>query len=151
MILKSNLQVGQVLWLKVRYQIDVVSDVEHPMLIAKIEDDFIEVIAIDKTFGKMQCLYHDYNFYINSKNSKESVIYEDSYAQLNTKITIELTDELKNSRKTETKLSSNKLNELLNEYEIYQKTHNLDEARIVYMTKDELLKLNPDIKNKITN
>ena len=91
------------------------------------------------------------NFYINSKNPKESVIYEDSYAQLNTKITIELTDELKNSRKTETKLSSNKLNELLNEYEIYQKTHNLDEARIVYMTKDELLKLNPDIKNKITN
>ena len=58
-----------------------------------------------------------------------------------------MTDELK----TETKLSSNKLNELLNEYEIYQKTHNLDEARIVYMTKDELLKLNPDIKNKITN
>ena len=46
---------------------------------------------------------------------------------------------------------TNKLNELLNEYEIYQKTHNLDEARIVYMTKDELLKLNPDIKNKITN
>ena len=151
MISKSNLQVGQVLWLKVRYQIDVVSDVEHPMLIAKIEDDFIEVVAIDKTFGKMQCLYHDYNFYINSKNPKESVIYEDSYAQFNTKITIELTDELKNSRKTEAKLSPNKLNELLNEYEIYQKTHNLDEARIVYMTKDELLKLNPDIKNKITN
>ena len=34
MIFKSNLQVGQVLWLKVRYQIDVVSDVIHPMLIA---------------------------------------------------------------------------------------------------------------------
>ena len=87
MIFKSNLQVGQVLWLKVRYQIDVVSDVIHPMLIAKIEKDYIEVIAIDKTFGKMQCLYHEYNFFINSKNPTEDVIYEDSYAQLNTKIT----------------------------------------------------------------
>lgn len=109
MIFKSNLQVGQVLWLKVRYQIDVVSDVIHPMLIAKIEKDYIEVIAIDKTFGKVQCLYHEYNFFINSKNPTEDVIYEDSYAQLNTKITIELTDELKNSRKTEEKLSSKKV------------------------------------------
>ena len=78
MILKSNLQVGQVLWLKVRYQIDVVSDVIHPMLIAKIEKDYIEVIAIDKTFGKMQCLYHEYNFFINSKNPTEDVIYEET-------------------------------------------------------------------------
>lgn len=151
MIFKSNLQVGQVLWLKVRYQIDVVSDVIHPMLIAKIEKDYIEVIAIDKTFGKLQCLYHEYNFFINSKNPTEDVIYEDSYAQLNTKITIELTDELKNSRKTEEKLSSKKLNELLKEYKYYQKNHILDESRIVYMSKKELLKLNPNIKNKITN
>lgn len=121
------------------------------MLIAKIEKDYIEVIAIDKTFGKMQCLYHEYNFFINSKNPTEDVIYEDSYAQLNTKITIELTDELKNSRKTEEKLSSKKLNELLKEYKYYQKNHILDESRIVYMSKKELLKLNPNIKNKITN
>ena len=57
---KDELQVGQVLWLKVRYQIDVISDVKHPMLIAKIENDYIEVIALDKTSGKMHQLFHNY-------------------------------------------------------------------------------------------
>lgn len=145
----NNLQVGQVLWLKVRYQKNVVAEVEHPMLIAKIENDYIEVIALDKTFGKMQCLYHSYNYFINSKNPNEKVISEDSYAQFNTKITIELCDELVNCRKTTEKLSVNKLNDVLTEYECYQKENNLDEARIVYMTKNELLKLNSNIKNKV--
>ena len=52
MNLKDKLEVGQVLWLKVRYQIDVVSNIKHPMLICKIEDNYIEVIAIDKTAFK---------------------------------------------------------------------------------------------------
>ena len=84
-----DLKVGQVLWLKVRYQIDKISDVKHPMLIADIKDDYIEVIALDKTAGKIQNLYYPYNRYINSNNPIEKVIYEDSYAQLNTKLTIE--------------------------------------------------------------
>lgn len=79
-MIKDNLEVGQVLWLKVRYQIDVVSDVKHPMLIAKIEDEYIEVIALDKTAGKMHQLFHNYNLYIDSLNPKEKVIFEDSYA-----------------------------------------------------------------------
>ena len=33
--MSEDLKVGQILWLKVRYQIDKVSDVKHPMLIAK--------------------------------------------------------------------------------------------------------------------
>lgn len=48
-----DIEIGQVLWLKVRYQIDVIADKKHPMLVAKIEDDYIEVIALDKTAGKM--------------------------------------------------------------------------------------------------
>lgn len=51
--MNSDLKVGQVLWLKVRYQTDKISDVKHPMLIADIERDYIEVIAIDKTAGKL--------------------------------------------------------------------------------------------------
>lgn len=46
MIFKSNLQVGQVLWLKVRNQIDVVSDVIHPMLIAKIEKIILKLLQL---------------------------------------------------------------------------------------------------------
>ncbi len=51
-----DLKIGQVLWLKVRYQIDKVSEVKHPMLIAEIYDDYIEIIAIDKTAGRLQNL-----------------------------------------------------------------------------------------------
>ena len=56
--MNDKLEVGQVLWLKVKYQIDIVSEVKHPMLIAKIEEDYIEVIALDSTKGKMHQLYH---------------------------------------------------------------------------------------------
>lgn len=140
--MKTDLKIGQVLWLKVRYQIDKVSDVKHPMLIAEIADDYIEVIAIDKTAGKLQNLYYPYNWYINFDNPKETVLYEDSYAQFNTKLTIELFNELLSYRRTEDTLSKEKLNELLNEYKNYQKENIIKEERIVHMTKYELLELN---------
>jgi len=143
----KKLEVGQVLWLKVRYQIDVVSNVKHPMLIAKIEDDYIEVIAIDKTKDKMHQLFHKYNYYIDCENPIEDVISEDSYAQLNTKLTIENIDELIKARQTESKLSKNKLNDLLEEYNNYQLNNNLSEQRIVYMNKNEILNLNKELKN----
>ena len=141
-----DLKIGQVLWLKVRYQIDKVSEVKHPMLIAEIYDDYIEIIAIDKTAGRLQNLYYPYNKYINYENPKEKVLYEDSYAQLNTKLTIELFPELSNYRKTTALLSKGKLNELLNDYKEYQNTHRIKEERIVHMTKYELLELNQNLK-----
>lgn len=128
--------------MKVRYQIDKVSDKEHPMLIADIKEDYIEVIAIDKTAGKLQNLYYPYNRYINSDNPKETVIREDSYAQLNTKLTIELFDELSNYRKTIDTLSKQKLEELLKDYNEYQKNNIIKEERIVHMNKYEILSLN---------
>lgn len=140
--MKNDLKIGQVLWLKVRYQIDKVSDVKHPMLIAEIHDDYVEVIAIDKTAGKLQNLYYPYNWYINSEDPKESVLYEDSYAQFNTKLTIELFSELSIYRRTEDTLSKTKLDELLNEYKSYQEKNKIKEERIVHMTKYELLELN---------
>lgn len=148
-MINNELEVGQVLWLKVRYQIDIVSNIKHPMLIAKIEDDYIEVIALDKTAGKLHQLFHEYNYYLNCSNPNESVIKEDSYAQLNTKITIDKIDELKNTRKTLNKLSSFKLKELLKEYENYQSTRKLDENRIVHMSKEEIILLNEELKDEI--
>ena len=140
--MNEDLKVGQILWLKVRYQIDKVSDTKHPMLIAEINDEYIEVIAIDKTAGKLQNLYYPYNRYINSENPKETVLYEDSYAQLNTKITLENFENLKNYRKTTDLLSKTKLNELLNDYKNYQNNNRIREERIVHMTKYEILELN---------
>lgn len=142
--MKHDLKVGQVLWLKVRYQIDKVSNIRHPMLIADIKDDYIEVIAIDKTAGKLQNLYYPYNKYIDSDNPKETVLYEDSYAQLNTKLTIELFSELSDYRKTKDLLSKEKLNELLQDYQEYQLNNKIREERIVHMNKYELLELNED-------
>lgn len=140
--MNDSLKVGQVLWLKVRYQIDKISTAKHPMLIANINKDFIEVIAIDKTFNKMHNLFYSYNYYINVSSPKESVLYEDSYAQLNTKLTIDNFLELKKFRKTVDTLSEKKLNQLLKEYKDYQKNNLIKEERIVHMSKEELLKIN---------
>ena len=137
----GDLRVGQVLWIKVKYQIDKIAEVKHPMLIANINDEFI-VIAIDKTAGKMHNLYHKYNKYINSDNPKETVILEDSYAQLNTKLTIENFDGLKKFRKTTDLLSKSKLKELLKEYNEYQNENKIKEERFVHMTKEELIAMN---------
>lgn len=146
MKLDGNLEIGQVLWLKVRYQTDVISTVKHPMLIATIEDDYIEVIALDKTAGKLHQLFHNYNYYIDSNNPKEKVIFEDSYAQLNTKLTIDKINELKISRKSLDKLSQNKLEKVLEEYKYYQNKYGVEKQRIVHMTKEEILSLNPELE-----
>lgn len=140
------IKVGQILWLRVRYQIDKVSDVKHPMLIAKICDDYIEVIALDKTFGKLHQLYRPYNYYIDSENPKETVLYEDSYAQLNTKITLEWNECLLNSRKSDGCLSKEKLKNVLLAYKEYQTKNTLLEERIVHMQINEIIMLNPELK-----
>lgn len=140
--MSRNLKIGQVLWLKVRYQKDKLSDVKHPMLIANITKEYVEIIALDKTAGKMQNLYYPYNSYINSENPKETVIYEDSYAQLNTKLTIEYFEELEKYRKTIDTLSINKLKELLERYKEYQDKNKIKKERIIHMSKKEIQKLN---------
>lgn len=140
--MSHNLKIGQVLWLKVRYQKDKLSSVKHPMLIANITKEYVEIIALDKTAGKMQNLYYPYNSYINSENPKETVIYEDSYAQLNTKLTIEYFEELEKYRKTIDILSINKLKELLERYKEYQDKNKIKKERIIHMSKKEIQKLN---------
>ncbi len=148
MIDESKLEVGQVLWLNVKYQKNVESKVEHPMLICRVEKKFIEVIALDKTAGKLHQLFHKYNYFINSLNPKESIIFEDSYAQLNTKLTIELTEELIGARKTVNKLSYDKLQDLIKAYYEYQENNKIDADRVVHMSSTEILKLNPILKQE---
>ena len=142
-----DLEVGQVLWLKIMYKLDEIAKEKHPMLIANINKEYIEVIALDKTFGKMQNLYRPYNIYINSEDPKEEVIFQDSYAQLNNKFTIENIEELKKARKTKKKLSKEKLDNILLNYSIWHENNIIFEERIVHMNKREILKMNPDLKD----
>ena len=55
--MQSKLIVGQVLWLKIRYQKEKISNIKHPLLIAKINKKTIELIAIDKIKGQLYNLY----------------------------------------------------------------------------------------------
>ena len=139
-----DLEIGQVLWLNVKYQTNVVSKVPHPMLvaIANIEDNNIEVIAIDKAKDKIHQLFSEANFFINSEDPKEKVIFVDSYAQLNNSLTIEYFPELVKYRRTEAKLSKDKLNELLEEYNKYHANNIIPDERIVYMSKEDILEMN---------
>lgn len=139
-----ELEVGQILWLKVRYKTDIVAKQAHPMLVAviSIDENKIEVIAIDKARDKISQLYNEANYFLDSDNPKEKVIYVDSYAQLNNTLTIEYFPELTNFRKTEEKLSQEKLEDLINDYNIYHKNNFIPDERKVHMTKEEILKLN---------
>ncbi len=139
-----NLEIGQVLWLKVKYQPDIIAKVPHPMLVAieNIEDNNIEVIAIDKAKDKIYQLFNEANFFIDSENPKENVISMDSYAQLNNRLKIEYFPELVKFRKTKEKLSKEKLNELLTAYKEYQDNNFIPDRRQIYMSKEDILKWN---------
>jgi len=75
------------------------------------------------------------------------VIFVDSYAQLNNTLTIEYFPELRNYRHTTAKLSKDKLEDLIKDYNEYHKNNIMLDERIIYMNKEEILKLNP-IPNK---
>ena len=49
-----ELEVGQVLWLKVRYQTNIISNVPHPILVAiiNIEDNNMSRFLTKKKMGK---------------------------------------------------------------------------------------------------
>ena len=141
-----KLEIGQVLWLKVRYKTNTVATYKHPMLVAiiDIDENKIEVIAIDKARDKISQLYNEANYFLDSENPKEKVIYEDSYAQLNNTLTIEYFSGLSKYRKTTAKLSKEKLEDLINDYRIYHKNNFIPDERKVHMTKEEILSLNED-------
>lgn len=143
-----NLEVGQVLWLKVRYKTDIIAKYAHPMLVAiiSVDENKIEVIAIDKAKDKISQLYNEANHFLDSDNPCEKVIYVDSYAQLNNTLTIEYFPELVKFRKTPEKLSKKKLDDLIDDYNEYHNNNFIPDERKIHMTKEEVLKLNQDNK-----
>ena len=75
---------------------------------------------------------------------EETVIDEDSYIQLDNTFLLEDCPELTSRFRRQTdKLSSAKLTDVLEAYNTYHDTHEIDENKIVYMDRKEILKLNP--------
>lgn len=139
-----NVEIGQVLSMIIRFNNSgLVSSQKHPYLIVKIIDsNTIEVAQLDKVRGKWWKAAFESNKVIYSENPHETVIDEDSFIQNDNTIQIEYFDEIVQFRRQKDTLSSKKLADVVNEYNLYHMNHQIDEDKQVYISKEELLFLN---------
>ena len=141
----KDLAVGQVLSLKIRYNnVGMTANVKHPYLIVDIDNSLnvVELAQIDSLDGKEYKAAMRSNKTIFSDNPQETVIDKDSYVQLDNTIRVEYFDTLSVYRRQTDKLSSVKLNSVLNAYKEYHEKNEIDENKNVYMDKSEILPLN---------
>jgi len=110
--------------------------------VCNIDENIIEVIAIDKARDRAYQLLSQNNKFVSCNSPLETVISENSYAQLNNKFTIEYFKGLENYRRTKDKLSNRKLNEILKAYRDFHKNNIIKEERTVHMTKKDILDMN---------
>ena len=139
------IEVGQVLSLRIRFSNEgVVSASSHPYLVVAIHDELgvIEIGQIDSLAGKWYKAAMKSNKTIFCDDPIEKVIDRDSYIQLDNRFTVQNFEELENYRRQPDKLSSNKLQEVIEAYITYHTKYDIDENKIVYMDKDEILRLN---------
>ncbi len=140
----SDLEIGQVLWLKIRFnRSGTLATVEHPYLIIDIDRQWgtVEVAQIDSVENKRR-------FKLISKTNKliscegETVIYKNSYAQLDNSFKLEDFPGLRKFRRKVDKLSTEKFQAVLKAYKDYHEQHEIDDNKVVYMDKKEILELN---------
>ncbi len=137
----SNLEVGQVLSLKIRFNNSgLISTRKHPYLIIAIDDELntVEIAQLDSLAGKEYKAAMRSNKAIICDTPQESVIDKDSYIQLDNTIRVELYDGLLNYRRQEDKLSPAKLKEVLAAYREYHHMYSISEDKQVYLSKEEL-------------
>lgn len=140
----DDLEIGQVLSLRIKIPYHGVFDERHPYLILKInaDDGYIEVGQLHSLHGKAFEAIDVKNKVIFNSNPEETVIDTDSFIQKHNKITIELYDELVKYRRQPDKLSESKLNEVITEYEKYHKEHHISDDRVVYLDREDIEDLN---------
>lgn len=141
----NDIEVGQVLSLKIRYNNDgLLSSKKHPYLVIGIDKELnvVEIAQMDSLQGKEFKAARKSNKVIYNDNPTETVIDKDSYIQLDNRYRIENCQELLRFRRQTDKLSSDKLSDVLNSYYQYQREHDIDENKNVYIKKNELLNLN---------
>lgn len=139
-----DLQIGQILWLKIRFNNNGdISTVEHPYLIVDITTDGIQTVEVGQIDSlKPYMLAYKANKAIYVTRPAETVLYRDSYIQLDNKLVIEYFEGLSAFRRTAATLSRGRLRDVLNAYKAYHENNIIDPERSVYMTREEILKYN---------
>lgn len=143
-----NLEIGQVLSLKIRYNnTGNASNINHPYLIVGIDhnSNTVEIAQLDSLKGKEYKAAKKTNKTIFCDDPTEAVIDKDSYIQLDNTFKIENCNELLNFRRQSDRLSNEKLKDVLTAYEDYHQRHRIDCNKSVFMDRDELLERNTQI------
>ena len=141
----EDLAIGQVLSLKIRFNNNGdIAKRRHPYLIVRIDEmlNIVEVAQLDTVEGKEYKAMMKSNKIIYCDNPCETVIDKDSYIQLDNSFQIEYFEDLCKYRRQTDKLSEEKLTEALQAYCKYHEENEIDENKIVFMSKAEILELN---------
>lgn len=136
-----ELKVGQVLALRIRYNNSgLIANRKHPYLIVGIDLELntVEIAQIDSLEGKEYKAARRSNKIILCDNPIETVIDKDSYIQLDNTLKVELYSGLVQYRRQEDKLSTEKLDNVLNAYHTYHENHVILEDKQVYMSREEV-------------
>lgn len=144
----NDVEAGQVLWLKIRFNNhgDTATS-PHPYLAVGIEPFMgtTEIAQLDSVAGKGHKVFFRSNQIVICDNPRETVISRDSFVQLDNSFKVESCPELGRFRRTQDKLSEKKLEAVLLAYHAYHQQYEIDENKTVYMDRDEVLGLNPEI------
>ena len=144
------IEIGQVISLKIRFNDSgTVASVAHPVLVLGVdkEKNILEVAHIDSiTEEKKWKALLKTNVTIKKSNPPETVIDKDSFVQIDNIIQLENFPKLETKRRQTDKLSNEKFNKVLKRYNEYKDNEWIDDNKKVFMTKEEIISLNEDLK-----
>lgn len=144
------IEIGQVISLKIRFNNSgTVASVAHPVLVLGVdkEKNILEVAHIDSiTEEKKWKALLKTNVTIKKSNPPETVIDKDSFVQIDNIIQLENFPKLEIKRRQTDKLSNEKFNKVLKRYNEYKDNEWIDDNKKVFMTKEEIILLNEDLK-----
>lgn len=144
------IEIGQVISLKIRFNNSgTIASVSHPVLVLGIdkEKNILEVAHIDSiTEEKKWKALLKTNVTIKKSNPPETVIDKDSFVQIDNIIQLENFPRLEIKRRQTDKLSNEKFNKVLQRYNEYKDNEWIDDNKKVFMTKEEIISLNEDLK-----
>ena len=144
------IEIGQVISLKIRFNNSgTVASVAHPVLVLDVdkEKNILEVAHIDSiTEEKKWKALLKTNVTIRKSNPTETVIDKDSFVQIDNIIQLENFPKLETKRRQIDKLSNEKFNKVLKRYSEYKDNEWIDNRKKVFMTKEEIILLNEDLK-----
>lgn len=144
------IEIGQVISLKIRFNNSgTVASVAHPVLVLGVDKkkNILEVVHIDSiTEEKKWKALLKTNVTIKKSNPPETVIDKDSFVQIDNIIQLENFPKLETKRRQTDKLSNEKFNKVLKRYNEYKDNEWIDDNKKVFMTKEEIISLNEDLK-----